>query len=442
MRDGAREKRGARPEVDGQRQREQDPVAPGERGSRPSRRRRPAGSGPPPRRYEEGRSASRAPPRRPGRRRPSRRPASRRSRCRGRPRSAGGGSRLRPRTSARAVARLTDASSTPGTAESAFSIVLTQEAQCMPWIESVRPGASEGGRGGAGGAALPPCTGSAAGDFAGGAEAGERRAMPKAYRGRARVRARVRVLPRRRLRPLERQPSLSRHGRVHRHAVSRLAGPEERRAHRPGGLAAGADAPGGRARPRRGRGPDGRRGARGRPGRPLRPSTAARSRDRPRRGQRRSAGGRARARRSSWPRRTFTPLRRTPEGISLPLEPGRGDPAARRPVRRAPLAARGLRADARGRRMPAGPARLLASSPCDCRGASPASATSRASTIAEEGAELRALFRGRRLSARHGALDRGVLADVARGRVPAGRTAELLRTGDRGSSRRRRPRGA
>ena len=227
----------------------------------------------------------------------------------------------------------------------------------MPWIESVRPGASEGGRGGAGGAALPPCTGSAAGDFAGGAEAGERRAMPKAYRGRARVRARV--LPRRRLRPLERQPSLSRHGRVRRHAVSRLAGPEERRAHRPGGLAAGGDAPGGCARPRRGRGTDRRRRARGRPGRPLRPSAAARSRDRPRRGQRRSAGGRARARGRAGRARLSLPLRRTLEGIPLPLEPGRGDPAARRPVRRAALAARGLRADARGRRMPAGPARLL-----------------------------------------------------------------------------------
>ena len=54
----------------------------------------------------------------------------------------------------------------------------------MHALDRERQAGRVGGRPGRrGGAALPPCTGSAAGDFAGGAEAGERRAMPKAYRG-------------------------------------------------------------------------------------------------------------------------------------------------------------------------------------------------------------------------------------------------------------------
>ncbi len=52
--------------------------------------------------------------------------------------------------------------------------------------------------------------------------------------------------------------------------------------------------------------------------------------------------------------------------------------------------------------------------------------------IEESGDELRALFRGDGFLRGMVRSIAGVLADEARGRVPAGRTAELLRTGDRG----------
>src|SRR5262245_18231005 len=102
-----------------------------------------------------------------------------------------GGSRSRPRTSARAVPRFTDASSTPGTAARAFSIVVTQEAQCIPWMASVTAGASglvarpasRGDRLGGGGGAGGPTVGSTGIVPLRIGESGGRRATPQAYRG-------------------------------------------------------------------------------------------------------------------------------------------------------------------------------------------------------------------------------------------------------------------
>jgi len=51
--------------------------------------------------------------------------------------------------------------------------------------------------------------------------------------------------------------------------------------------------------------------------------------------------------------------------------------------------------------------------------------------ISEEGPELRALFRGNGFLRGMVRSICGVLADAARGRVPPGRTAELLARGDR-----------